>query len=84
MGKSAKAFKRPTKKQKEEQRAAKAQPPAAAAAGGDRQTRPLPPAGRSGAISKPRTTRAKAKAAVAKCLPVLAKKPDYLDLFAKK
>ncbi|KAJ2557364.1 hypothetical protein GGH12_006194 [Coemansia sp. RSA 1822] len=81
MGKSAKAFKRPTKKQKEIKKTTKAQ--AALTPAADKE-RPSPMVRTSsGGVSKSKSIRKKAKVASAMTRASKAKKVDYMDLFGK-
>ncbi|KAJ2472132.1 hypothetical protein IWW56_006205 [Coemansia sp. RSA 2131] len=80
MGKSAKAFKRPTKKQKEIKKTTKAQ---AALTPADKE-RPSPMVRTSsGGVSKSKSIRKKAKVASVMTRASKAKKVDYMDLFGK-
>ncbi|KAJ2781407.1 hypothetical protein H4R18_002884 [Coemansia javaensis] len=92
MGKSAKALKRPSRKQKELQKATR---PAARPEGGGEKRPPAAAAvarSSGGAVSKPKPkpkskpvrAKAKAKAALGRAAGPKERKTDYMDIFARK
>ncbi|KAJ2824913.1 hypothetical protein IWW50_003101 [Coemansia erecta] len=76
MGKSAKAVKRPTKKQKDNKKTAKAQTLADERLSSIARTS-------NGGVNKAKSIRKKAKAASTATRASKSKKADYMDLFGK-